>query len=524
MLSPNNIIAIVIIGVTLGAFYCLLFYIYKGMKARDAITAKLKQVEALQKNAERDIDERLKKAELHVKEKLYQARQKMDKEIQEKREAILEQEKRVIQREKNVERKASLIDEKEEEVKAKRSELDIREGILKTQEDELEFLVNEQKSRLEQIAGMTMYQAKEELKKNMESKARAEMVNYIQRIEAEAKERGDIKAKEIICSSINKVAGDPFIFNSVSVVELPNEEMKGRIIGREGRNIRAIEMATGVDILVDNTPNAVVLSGFNALRREVAKLAIEKLVEDGRIHPARIEEMVEKARMEIDQSMFDDGEALIFELDIQNLHPKLARMLGKLKYKTENGMNLYRHAKDIAVYASGMAEELDLNVQLVKRAALFHDIGNACDSDEYEGTILERTVDALSMYEESKDVIGMVESLHLDKPVSPESAILCAAHTIVMDRPGVSDEVFDTYLQRLEKLEALTSGFKGVKEVYAIRSGKEVRIIVDSENVSDNDVVWLAKDIAGRVETELEYSGQIKVVVVRQTRAFDIAT
>ncbi len=520
----DHIISILIAGVTLGAFYALLFYIYKRLKAKDGITKRLKQIETIYQNAEKEAEEKLRKAELQAKEKLFQARQRMDKEIQEKREAILEQEKRIIQREKNIERKANLIDEKEDEVKEKKRELNRREDIIATRENDLEFLINEQKTRLEHIAGMTMYQAKEELKKNMESAARSEMVNYIQRIEAEAKERADVKARNIICSAVNKIAGDAVIFNSVSIVELPNEEMKGRIIGREGRNIRAIEMATGVDILVDNTPNAVVLSGFNALRREIARIAIEKLVEDGRIHPARIEEMVEKARIEVDKLMVEEGEALIFELDIHNLHPKLAKLLGKLKYKTENGINLYQHSRDVALHASGMAEELDLDVQLIKRAALFHDIGNACDSDEFEGTILERSIDALTRYEESKEVIDMVESLHLDSPASAETAILCAAHAVAMERPGVSDEVFETHLQRLEKLESLASGFKGVTGAYAIRSGKEVRIIVDSENVSDNEVVWLSKDIASRVESETEYSGQIKVVVIRQTRAFDIAT
>ncbi len=508
-----------------GVFYFLIWYVIRKIRSNDTISRELKKAERIKEKARREAEKIKDEAEQKVEEKLQQTKVQLEKETQEKREELLEKEKEIIQREQNIERKVNLVDEKEEEADIRLRELKAREERIEERETELESIVDEQKRKLQRIAGMSSLQAKEQLKENIAGEARQGMVDYIQRIEAEAKQKAKEKVRDVISRSLNKMSPDPVIFNSVSIVEIPNEEMKGRIIGREGRNIRSFEMVTGVNVIVDNTPNMVMVSSFNPLRREIARSTLEKLVEDGRIHPAHIEEKVEIAREEIDDQMVEDGKNLVFSLGVKNLHPQLTKLIGKLKYKMRHGINLYEHTRELAKIAGGIAEELGIDDGLVKRAALLHDIGNACDSDEFEGSVVERAKEVLSNYGESREIIDIVEDVYSDAAEGRnEVGVLRSAHELVINRPGAVDEIFEKHFERLNEIEAIAGKFQGVERVYALRAGRELRVLVNSDTISDDEAVWLSKDIADRIESEMEYSGRVKVVVIRQSRAHRIAT
>ncbi|MCP4895758.1 MAG: ribonuclease Y, partial [bacterium] len=402
-------------------------------------------------------------------------------------------------------------------------ELELRGGRLSSAEEELATAAEEQKVRLEAIAGLTSEQAKAELVKALEHEARMDAANLVKRIEDEAGEKAKERAKRVVSMAIQRIASEHVVESTVSVVDLPSDEMKGRIIGREGRNIRAFEQATGVDLIVDDTPEAVILSCFEPVRREIARMALERLIQDGRIHPGRIEELVGKVQVEMDEKLLSDGEAAALELGIPDLHQELLKLIGRLQFRSSYGQNALRHSMEVAWLAQHMAAELGANAEIAKRAGLTHDIGKAVDR-EMEGTHLELGRDLLRRHGESDEVIHAMECHHGDyDPQSVEAVLVTAADALSAARPGARREILENYIKRLETLESLANDFKGVSKAYAIQAGRELRIIVESERISDDEALWLARDVAKRIEAELTYPGQIKVTVIRETRAVEYA-
>ena len=469
------------------------------------------------------IDEALKTAEakkreglLEVKEESIRTKNELDREIKERRAEVTRYERRVQQKEENIDKKTDAIEKKE-------AYLAKREEEMRKQKEEI-FRLNEQRvQELERISGLTSDQAKEYLLKIVEDDVKHESAKMIKEMEHRAKEEADKKAKEYVVNAIQKCAADHVSEATISVVQLPSDEMKGRIIGREGRNIRTLETLTGVDLIIDDTPEAVVLSGFDPIRREVARIALEKLIVDGRIHPARIEEMVEKAQREVETMIKEEGEAAVLEVGVHGIHPELVRLLGKMKFRTSYGQNALKHSIEVAHLSGLLAAELGLDVRLAKRAGLLHDIGKAVDH-EMEGSHIQLGAELCRKYKESATVINAVESHHGD--VEPTSLIACivqAADTISAARPGARRETLETYTSRLKQLEDISNDFKGVDKSFAIQAGREVRVMVVPEQISDADMVLLARDISKQIEAELEYPGQIKVNVIRESRVTDYA-
>ena len=447
---------------------------------------------------------------LEAKEEAHKLRSDADREIRERRSEISKSERRLIQKEESIDRKLENIEKKEESITNK-------EQSIISKQKELDHVINQQTEELERISGCSVEEAKAILLENTEKEIRYEASVMIKEIESKAKEEADKKAKEIITGAIQRCAADHVAESTVSVVPLPNDEMKGRIIGREGRNIKAIETLTGIDLIIDDTPEAVILSGFDPIRREVARLSLEKLIVDGRIHPARIEEMVKKSEREVNAIIKEEGEQATFEVGIHNLHPELVKLLGRLKYRTSYGQNVLKHSIEVAHLAGLMAGELGLDVTLAKRAGLLHDIGKAIDHEK-EGTHVDLGIEVLKKYKESPAVINGMAAHHGDyEPKSMEAVLISAA------RPGARRETLETYIKRLEKLEEIANTTPGVDKSFAIQAGREIRIIAKPEEVSDEDIVFLARDISKKIESELEYPGQIKVNVVRETRAVDYA-
>jgi len=473
--------------------------------------------------AEREAEAKRREADLAAKEKLLQARSEFEKASRARREELEALEKRLTQKEDTLDKRLDLLTTSEKDISGREKAVTGRERTLATQEAELEKLIAAERSKLEHIAGLTASQAKDELVRGMESEARMEAAHIVKRIEDEARENASKQAQRIIGMAVQRAASDYVAETAVSVVMLPSDEMKGRIIGREGRNIRALETATGVDLIVDDTPEAVILSGFDPFRREIARAALERLIQDGRIHPARIEEVVEKVKSEFDQKIRQDGEAALLELGIPDVHPELIKLLGRLRYRTSYGQNVLQHSKEVAFLASTMAAELRSNVRVAKRGGLFHDIGKAIDR-EMEGTHLQIGIDLLRKYGESEAVVHAMACHHGDyEPETVEAVLVTAADALSAARPGARREVLETYVKRLEKLEEIGSSFKGVQKTFAIQAGREVRIIVDCGKVSDEEAVWLSKDVAKKIESELTYPGQIKVTVIRESRAVEYA-
>ncbi len=469
------------------------------------------------------IDEALKTAEtkkreslLEVKEESIRTKNELDREIKERRAEAQRYERRVQQKEENIDKKAEQIERREQSLTAREENLDkMKEEISKLNEQRLQ--------ELERISGLTSEQAKDYLLKIVEEEVKHETAVMIKEMETQAKEEADKKAKEYVVSAIQRCAADHVSEVAISVVQLPNDEMKGRIIGREGRNIRTLETMTGVDLIIDDTPEAVVLSGFDPIRREVARIALEKLIVDGRIHPARIEEMVEKAQKVVETMIKEEGEAATLEVGVHGIHPEFVRLLGKMKFRTSYGQNALKHSIEVAQLSGLLAAEMGLDVRLAKRAGLLHDIGKAIDR-EMEGSHVQLGADLCRKYKENAVVINAVESHHGDvEATSLISCIVQAADTISAARPGARRETLETYTARLKQLEEITNNFKGVDKSFAIQAGREVRVMVIPEQISDTDMVILARDISKQIEEEMEYPGQIKVNVIRESRAIDYA-
>jgi len=474
-------------------------------------------------NAEREAETKRKEAMLEAKDKLYQSRADFEKENREKRQEIQNQERRLTQKEENLEKKVDLVEKRESDVIRRERELAVREKVAAEKEERFEKGLREQRLMLEKIANMTAEEAKRQLMMSMEDEAKFEAAKTIKRIEDEAKDEADKKSKNIISLAIQRYASDYVAEATVSVVNLPNDEMKGRIIGREGRNIRAIEAATGIDLIIDDTPEAVILSCYDPLRREIARLTIERLIQDGRIHPARIEEIAEKVKKDLDVTMKEEGEKAAFDLGIHNMHPEIVKLVGRLKYRTSYGQNVLMHSREVAYFAGIMAAECGVDQKLARRAGLLHDLGKAIDH-EVEGTHPQIGGDLAKKYGESAKVINAIMTHHGDgEPNCVESVLVAAADALSAGRPGVRRETLESYLKRLEQLEAAANSFKGVDKSYAIQAGREIRIIVKPEDLSDAHSAQLSRDIAKKIEQELSYPGQIRVTVVRESRYVEYA-
>ena len=484
---------------------------------------KAEKIGNAEEKARNIIDEALKAAEtkkreglLELKEETLRNKNELERESKERRSELQKFEKRVLAKEEALDRKADSLEKRE-------SQLTSREDKLNKRQAEVDALSEKRVQELERISGLTSEQAKDYLLKTVEDEVKHETAMLVKELETRAKEEAGKKAKEYVVTAIQKCAADHVAETTISVVPLPNDEMKGRIIGREGRNIRTLETMTGVDLIIDDTPEAVILSSFDPIRREVARIALEKLIVDGRIHPARIEEMVEKAQKEVETMIREEGEAATLEVGVHGIHPELVRLLGKMKFRTSYGQNALKHSIEVAQLSGLLAAEIGVDVRMAKRAGLLHDIGKSVDH-EMEGSHIQIGVDLCKKYKESPIVINAVESHHGD--VEPTSLIACivqAADTISAARPGARRETLETYTNRLNQLEDITNSFKGVEKSFAIQAGREIRVMVVPEQVSDADMILLARDIAKQIEAELEYPGQIKVSLVRETRATEYA-
>ena len=502
-------LAAIVIGTFIG-------YIYRRSVAEAKVGRAEDSVKKLLAEAQKKAEALKKEMILEAKEEVHVLRTDFEKESRERRNEIQRTERRLLQREEMLDKKIASIELKDEQVNRKLKEIN------KCKED-AEEIVRKQIEQLEKISGMTSEEAKELLLEKVEQETRRDLAVYVREIEAKAKEEADRKSREIIANAIQKYAADHVAENTVSVVALPSDEMKGRIIGREGRNIRALETATGIDLIIDDTPEAVILSGFDPIRREIARIALEKLIIDGRIHPARIEEMVKKARKEVDKEIHEAGEQAAFEAGIHNLHPEIIKLLGRLKYRTSYGQNVLKHSLEVAHLSSVMAAELGANIKLAKRGGLLHDIGKAVDH-EVEGPHVQIGADLARKYKESNDVIHCIQAHHGDiEPQTVEAVLVQSADAISAARPGARRETLENYIKRLEALEEIANSFAGVEKCYAIQAGREVRILVKPEDVDDAGMHLMAKDIVKKIEKDLDYPGQIKVNVIRETRSVDFA-
>lgn len=495
---------------------CLIGYFFRKKVAEGKINSAEELARKIVEDAERNAETAKKELLLEAKEEVHKLRSELEKESRERRSELQRTERRLIQKEEVLDKKSESLENKDEKLTKMLKDLDIKE-------QEINDLYQKEVDKLEELSGLTSEQARQLLLDNIERQTKYEAAIMIRDIESKAKEEAEKKAREIIVYSIQKCAADHVAETTVSVVPLPSDEMKGRIIGREGRNIRTIETLTGIDLIIDDTPEAVILSGFDPIRREIARIALEKLIIDGRIHPARIEEMVEKAKKEVDNIIKEEGEQATFDTGVHGLHPELIRLLGRLKYRTSYGQNVLKHSIEVSYLAGIMAAELGADVRLAKRAGLLHDIGKAVDH-EIEGTHVEIGMELLKRYKESKDVIHSMSTHHGDyEPESIEAVLVTAADIISAARPGARRETLESYIKRLEKLEEIANEYEGVEKSFAIQAGREIRIIVRPEIYDDDEIFILARDITKKIELELEYPGQIKVNVLRETRAIEYA-
>ena len=515
-----NPILVAVICLAVAAITGVCVWVGAGIFHKNSAKSKIGNAE---ERAREIIDDAVKTAEakkresmLEIKEESIRAKNELDKEIKERRKEIQRNESRIVQKEENLDKKLEAIEKRE-------ASFTVKEEELNKQKAEIAALNEQRIQELERISGLTSEQAKEYLLKTIEEDVKLDTAKLIKELENKAKEEANKKAKDYVVTAIQKCAADHVAETTISVVQLPNDEMKGRIIGREGRNIRTLETMTGVELIIDDTPEAVILSSFDPIRREVARIALEKLVVDGRIHPARIEEMVEKAQKEVETMIREEGEAAALEVGIHGLHPELIRLLGKMKFRTSYGQNALKHSIEVSQLTGLLAAEIGEDVRVAKRAGLLHDIGKSVDHD-MEGSHIQLGVELCKKYKESSLVINAVESHHGD--VEPTSLIAClvqAADTISAARPGARRETLETYSNRLKQLEDITNGYKGVEKSFAIQAGREIRIMVVPEQISDADMILMARDISKQIESELEYPGQIKVNVIRESRVIDYA-
>ena len=503
-------------GLFIGILACILYRNKKAKDDKEKIANAEEEALRIINDAIKSAESKKREATLEAKEEILRSRKEYEKEEKERRADLQKQERRLQQKEENIDRKTDAIEKKEEDLAQKHAALD-------KENEEIKIIKRSQTEMLERISGFTADEAKKYLIEQVESEVTHETALKIKEIEARAKDEADQYAREIVASAIQRCAADHVAEITVSVVPLPNDEMKGRIIGREGRNIRTIETLTGVDLIIDDTPEAITVSCFEPVRREVARLALEKLIADGRIHPTHIEEMVAKARREVDAVIKSEGERAVLETGVRGLHPELVKLLGRLHYRTSYGQNVLQHSIEVAHLAGMMAAELGADVATAKRAGLLHDIGKAVDH-ELEGTHVALGVEFLRKYHEREDVIHAVQAHHND--VEPQTVVAClvqAADAISAARPGARRENIENYIKRLEKLEEITGSYPGVETSYAIQAGREVRVMVKPEQVSEDDMVILARELAKRIESELEYPGQIKVHVLRETKVIEYA-
>lgn len=502
----------VVVGLAGGA----VGYLVRKNVAEGKIATAEEQAIRIVQDAEQTGEAKRKEIMMEAKEEIHRLRSDMERENKDRRNDLQRQERRLLQKEENLDRKIESFERKEEKLASK-------EQRLNAAQEKAEAMLEKRQVELERISGLTSDEAKQELLQSLEDEVKHESAMMVKDLEQQAKDEADRKAREIISLAIQRCAADHVAETTVSVVGLPNDEMKGRIIGREGRNIRTLETLTGIDLIIDDTPEAVIISGFDPVRREVARIALEKLINDGRIHPSRIEEMVEKAQKEVEQKIKEAGEQATFAVGVHGLHPELIKLLGRLKYRTSYGQNVLNHSVEVANLAGVMASELGVDVVLAKRAGLLHDIGKAIDH-EVEGSHVTIGVDIARKYKESEAVIHAIEAHHGD--VEPHTVVAClvqAADAISASRPGARRENIESYVKRLEKLEEVSKSFPGIASSYAIQAGREIRIMVKPEEVSEDQMVLLARDIAKKIEDELTYPGQIKVHVLRETKAVDYA-
>ena len=514
----NIIIFVVIALVSTYAGYLFRRYIAE-RKIQDAET----KAKYILEQAKKEAQDRRREVELEAKDLLYRMRQDFERSTQERRQEISNLEKRLAQKEENIDRRLDLLEKKEKEMELRQENLRRQEESLKAKDNQLHSLIAEEKERLQKISSLSVEEAKQILLNRVNEELNNEKAVIIRKQEEELRASVDKKAREIISLAIERCAAEHVVESTVSVVTLPNDEMKGRVIGREGRNIRALEMATGVDVIIDDTPEAVTLSAFDPVRREIARLSLEKLISDGRIHPGRIEEIVEKTKKEMDEKIREEGERAAFDAGVNGLHPELIKLLGRLKYRTSFGQNALQHSKEVSFLLGALASELKLDFKLGRRIGLLHDIGKAVDH-QVEGTHAKIGADLAKRYNEPTEVISAIEAHHEEiEPKGLYAVLAVAADAISATRPGARRETLETYIKRLEKLESIANLFKGVEKSYAIQAGREIRIIVQPDRISDSDATNLARDIRKKIEEGMEYPGQIKVTVIRETRAIEYA-
>jgi ribonucrease Y len=519
-----NIVVYILVGLAVGLIIAAIaskVFFNRGFEARKKQAEA--QIGSAEQEAQKIVGEALKQGEgkkrealLEAKEEIHKSRVELDRDIKDRRNEFQRQERRLVQKEESLDKKVESLEQKDENLNKKTKDLEMVQ-------ERSEELVKKQTEELERISGLSVEDAKEYLLRNIENEVKHEAAALIKEIEANTKQEADRRAKDILATAIQKCAADHVSEATVSVVPLPNDEMKGRIIGREGRNIRTLETLTGIDLIIDDTPEAVILSGFDPIRREVARLTLEKLILDGRIHPARIEEMVEKSKKEVENTIREAGDNAAFETGVHGLHPELIRLLGKLKFRTSYGQNVLNHSIEVSYLAGVMAAELGVDIPLAKRAGLLHDIGKAIDH-EVEGSHVTIGADVVKKYKEGNEIINAILSHHGDvEATSIISVLVQAADSISAARPGARRETLESYIKRLQKLEEIANSFEGVEKCFAIQAGREIRIMVKPEIVSDDDMVLKAREIVKKIEDELEYPGQIKVTMLRETRSIEYA-
>jgi ribonuclease Y len=518
-----NPVVYVAIAIAIGLILVLSVMLLRAKQALSSINAAEQTAQKIIGDSKKEAENVKKEALLEAKDKIFNLRTEVEKQTRDRKSELQGIERRLNQKEELLEKKDGSLTQRERELSQKEKKLIDRERNLALDEKRVRDLLVEQKRQLEVNSGMSAEEAKKHLMRQLETEAKHEAVSMIKKIEEEARGTAQEEARKIISTCIQRCAGEHVVETAVSVVDLPSDEMKGRIIGREGRNIRALEVATGVDLIIDDTPEAIILSGFDPIRREIAKMSIEKLISDGRIHPARIEEVVDKVKKELDIKIQQEGDAAALELGIRDFHPEIIRLLGRLKYRTSYGQNVLNHSKEVASLAGMMAAEIGANVGVAKRAGLIHDVGKAIDR-EVEGTHIQLGVQVARKCGESEDVIHAMEAHHFDVEFRTiEAQLVQAADALSAARPGARREILETYVKRLEKLENLADSFEGVSKCYALQAGREIRIMVESDKVSDEQAFWLTKDIARKIESELQYPGQIKVTVIREMRVVEYA-